>query len=172
AGHSRTLQAATLTEHADQGDFGPKPKLIMRDGKFVTVVDGRLAALPNSAVLWAVDQGLGKESQGLSVARIGGDVEHFDLELVSEAKQALIRRGDVVQAGLHISHQRFGGQATFIEAFVLRLVCSNGMTRRECAPDGIRRTRRLPSDAPNAFELQRDQVRRLTEQTWRGLQLQ
>src|SRR4051812_25331858 len=29
AAHSRTLQAAALTEHAERGDFGPKPRLVM-----------------------------------------------------------------------------------------------------------------------------------------------
>jgi hypothetical protein len=77
-----------------------------------------------------------------------------------------------VQAGLRIVHHRFGGEATSVEAFVLRLVCSNGMTRRECGKDGIQRTRRLPAGAPNSYELQMDQIRRLTEQTWRGLQPQ
>ena len=170
--HSRDFQAAALSEHARRGDFGLKPRVILRDGTFVTIADGTLSTLTDTAVLWAVAQGLGRDSEGLSVARISRDPECLDVELISHAKAAVIRPGDIVQGGLRIVHHRFGGHATYLETFVLRLVCSNGMTRRECGKDGIQRTRRLPADAPNSHELQMDQIRRLTGQTWRGLQPQ
>ena len=169
---SRKLQAEALSEHAQRGHFGLKPKLVIRGKEVITIADSSFAALTNAAVLWAVQQGLGYESENLFTAKISYDNERLDLELVSRSKQMLIRPGDIVQAGLHIVHHRFGGPATLIEAFVLRLICSNGMTRRECVQDGIARTRRLPADRPNSRELQLDQIRRLTEQTWQGLQTQ
>jgi hypothetical protein len=170
--HSPSLQATALAAHRDMGDFGAKPTLVLRGSKLVTISRGELLSLPNSAVIRAVEEELGIESEGLSIARIVNDEELVDVELVSPTKATLVRKGDVVQSGLHIVHHRFGSQATLIEAFVYRLVCSNGMTRRECVGDGLQRTRKLPLNFPNNRNLQLGQIRRLTRQTWNGLQAQ
>lgn len=170
--HDPRFQAVALAEHAARGDFGDKPTLVLRDGELVTIVRGELSSLSNAAVLRAVEEGLGTESETLSVAQIGPDPERLDVELVSPSKSATVRPGDIVQSGLHITHERFGRQATLIEAFIFRLVCSNGMTRRECVRDGIARTRKLPVDLPNSVELQMSQIRRLARQNWNGLQAQ
>ena len=112
---------------------------------------------------------MGTEGEGLSVARIGLNDECVDVDLISPSRAITVRRGDIVQSGLHIIHHRFGDQATLIEAFIYRLVCSNGMTRRECVSGGPARTRKLPVGFPNNRELQMNQVRRLTRQTWNTL---
>jgi ribosomal protein L17 len=97
----------------------------------------------------------------------------LELDLVSPAKALEIRRGDVVKAGLHIEHSRYGDHATQVHAFIYRLICANGMTRRECvSAEGIVRTRKLPADHPRAKELLLDQVRRLTARTWEKLESQ
>ena len=119
-----------------------------------------------------MEEALEPGGQTLSVARIGGDEGRLDVDLVSSDKAVTVRTGDIIQSGLHIVHDRFGNQATLVEAYVLRLVCSNGMTRRECAGNGLVRTRRLPKTISNGYELQREQIRRLTQQTWNGLQAQ
>ena len=78
---------------------------------------------------------------------------------------------DVLQAGIHLEHSLVGEMATVVTAYVLRLLCRNGMTHRECV--GIRktkRTRRLPSDQDNAVELQRMQIKELVEQTCKQLE--
>jgi hypothetical protein len=171
--HTPSFQARALSEHTDRGDFGSNPTLVLRDGKLVTIVRGELIALPNGDVLRAVEEAVGIGSEGLKVTRVGADLERLDIEIVSPLKGITIRPGDIVQSGLHVSHHRFGTEATVIEAFIFRLVCSNGMTRRECVSrDGIVRTRKLPVDFPNGRDLQLAQVRRLAQQNWNGLQAQ
>jgi hypothetical protein len=156
--HSPAFQSAALAEHAARKDFGQKPTLVLRGGELVTIVCrprkrhsrvagagkddlAELLSLPNADVIRSVVEGLGKESEGLTVARIGLDQERMDVELVSPSKSITVRPGDVVQSGLHIIHQRFGNQATLIEAFAYRLICSNGMTRRECVRDAAWRSK-------------------------------
>jgi hypothetical protein len=172
--HTPQFQAAALSEHATRGDFGTAPMLVLRGGKFVTIARGELFALPNRDVFRAVEEAVGTEGEGLSVARIGANDEYVDVDLVCPSQAIMVRRGDVVQSGLHIVHHRFGNQATLVEAFIYRLVCSNGMTRRECVSgrDHPARTRKLPVTFPNNRELQMEQVRRLTRQTWGGLRAQ
>jgi hypothetical protein len=169
---SPELQAAALSEHALRGDFGKTPVLIMRNGTFETIVRGELQRLPIVDVIRSVQEGLGNESDGLFVTRISGYPERLDVELVSPSKEIAIRPGDIVQSGLHIAHEPFGNQATQIESFVYRLVCTNGLTRRFCRGEGIERTRRLPASAPNSRALQMDQIRRLARRNWDGLQEQ
>jgi hypothetical protein len=166
------LQASALSEHVRRGDFGPSPLLVLRNGAFATIARGELQTLPNSDVIRSVIEGVGTESDGLFVTRIGKGAEILDVDLVSPSKEVAVRSGDIVQSGLHIVHERFGKQATLIEAFTYRLVCTNGMTRRECSGDGQSRTRKLPMDFPNRRELQMDQIRRLARQTWNSLQAQ
>lgn len=170
--HSPELQAAALGEHAALGDFGSRPTLVLRNGQLVTIAKGELLSLSDADTISAVREALGDESSRLVLAKIGRDSERLDVELVSPSKAITVRPGDIVQSGLHIVHYRFGNQATLIEAFIHRLICSNGMTRRECVRDGLMRTRKLPVDFPNNRELQMNQIRRLTQQNWNGLQAQ
>jgi hypothetical protein len=167
--HTPRFQAAALSEHVTRGDFGTAPMLVLRAGEFVTIARGELFALPNHDVFRAVEEAVGTEGEGLSVARIGLNDECVDVDLISPSRAITVRRGDIVQSGLHIVHHRFGDQATLIEAFIYRLVCSNGMTRRECVNGGPARTRKLRVGFPNNRELQMNQVRRLTRQTWNTL---
>jgi hypothetical protein len=166
------FQASALAEHAARGDFGSRPTLILSNGELVTIVRGELLSLSNADTIKAVQEGLGDYQDRLTVAKIGGDPETLDVELISPSKAITVRPGDVVQSGLHIVHHRFGNQATVVEAFIYRLICRNGMTRRECVPNGLARTRKLPVDFPNNRELQIGQIRRLTQQNWNGLQAQ
>lgn len=172
--HSPSFQAAALTVHANRGDFGQEPTLILRDGKLVTIVRGELFSLPNADVIRSVNEELGDEGKSLIVTRIGNTEERLDVELVSPSKEISVRPGDIVRSGLHIAHERFGSQGTQIEAFVYRLVCRNGMTRRECVHDGMPRprTRKLPANFPNNRELQMSQIRRLARRNWDLLESQ
>jgi len=165
---SPALQAAALNEHAAGGDFGSRPTLVMDRQEFVTIIRGEVWALPNSAVIRAVGDAVEGQHDGLFVSRIRNDIERLDVEPVSPSRQIAVRPGDIVQSGLHIVHERFGVNATIVEGFMLRLVCTNGMTRRECVGDGEKRprTRKLPADFPNSRELQIDQIRRLAQRNW------
>lgn len=178
---SPELQAAALSEHALRGNsdrsekfigFGKNPVLIMRSGNFETIARGELQPLPIVDVIRSVQEGLGNENAGLFVTRISGYPERLDVDLVSASKEIAVRPGDIVQSGLHITHEPFGNQATQIESFVFRLVCTNGLTRRFCKGEGVERTRRLPVSVANRRELQMAQIRRLTRRNWDGLQTQ
>jgi len=171
--HGARFQAAALSEHFDRGDFGHSPKLVLRDGEFHTITSGDLIDLSFADVLSPVADVLRKEGESLAVSRIERTDERLDVELVSTSKAIAVRPADIVQAGLHIIHAPYGNEATIIEAFTYRLICSNGMTRRECVSrDGIVRTRKLAVDYPNGREIQVSQIRRLAVKTWNGLQSQ
>jgi hypothetical protein len=143
---------------------------MVRGDELVTIVPGNLLRLPNAAVLRAVWEGMEAGRDGLTVARIEQTEQGMDVELVSSHKTVDVRVGDIVRGGIHMVHAWQSEEPTRIESFVYRLVCRNGMTRRECgARDGIARTRKLPVDFPNARELQLGQIRRLTAQHWNGL---
>jgi hypothetical protein len=136
-------------------------------------MSGTLAELSHAELLTAVAEALGEAADQLSVSRIDRADGRLELELTSPAKAIEIRRGDVVQAGLHIVHPRFSDEATKIHAFAYRLLCENGMTRRECvSTDGIVRTRKIPIGHPRSKELLADQIRRLTARTWQQLEPQ
>jgi Domain of unknown function (DUF932) len=172
AGRSPELQAQVLTEHARSGDFGRRPQIVMRSGSVFTITGTPLLNLPKHQILNAVRDELGTEGKRLFVAQIEDTPDRLNVELVTADRSIAVRLGDVVQAGLHIVHAPFGKSATVVEAFVYRLVCSNGLTRRHCVNEGLTRTRKLPTANAYSYELQMDQIRRLTRQTWNGLQPQ
>lgn len=170
--HAPAFQAATLAEHANRGDFDLSARLITRNDQIITVLRDELLALSYASVLTAVKDGLGRDVDDLLIREYDLDYDHLELVLVSPSKAITVRPGDVVQSGLRITHHRFGGPATLIEAFIYRLVCANGMTRRECVGEGFSRTRKLPVGDPNSHELQMNQIYRLTQQNWNNLQAQ
>jgi Domain of unknown function (DUF932) len=173
SGRSIDVQSLALQEHLRQGDFGNNPKIVVRNDQVFTIVSGTLIRLSHAELLSAVMDALGRFADTLSVSRIDLRDGRLELELLSPIKALEIRRDDVVKAGLYISHSQYGDQATQIQAFIYRLVCENGMMRRECvSSEGIVRTRRLPVDFPNGRELLLDQVRRLTTRTWDSLEPQ
>jgi hypothetical protein len=150
-----------------QEAFGKRVKAVIRDGQLFTLLSDELVELNHTEVLQAMTDSLGMAADNLIVSRIGHFDGHFQAEIISESKTLEVRSGDVVKAGFFISHHRYGGEATQIQPFVHRLVCSNGMTRKEClSADGIVRTRRLPISHPRAKELMIEQIRHLTSRTW------
>jgi hypothetical protein len=136
---STDVQILALRDHFQQGDFGPEPKLVLRDGELFTIRRDNLIELAHADVLNGVAESLGQSVDTLNVSRIGYADGRLELDLVSPAKAIEVRQGDVVTAGLHIDHSRYGDQATQIQGFVYRLVCENGMTRRECVSATPRR---------------------------------
>src|SRR5204863_352596 len=63
----------------------------------------------------------------------------------------------------------FGAEATHIQSFIFRLICSNGMTRRECLTRSGPRARKLSIEHPNAHVLQLNQVKRLAAEVWQSI---
>jgi hypothetical protein len=172
--HSRAFQSAILTEHAIRGHFGFEADLVVRIDQIVSLLrNNHLLALEYAAVLSAVIRGLGKNADNLIIHRVELDDFHFEVILISPSQAIEVRRGDVVQSGLRIVHHRFGGPATVVEAFIYRLVCTNGLTRRICIhedPSSRSRARKLPAHFANARERQMDQISELSELIWKSLQ--
>ena len=167
------VQIIALRDHLRQEDFGPAPRPVLRDGQLFTLRSDSLVELPHYDVLSAVAEALGTDIDTLNPSRIDYADGRLELDLVSPSKAIEVRRGDVVTAGLRIEHGRYGDQATQLHAFVYRLICENGMIRRECvSADGIVRIRKLPASHPRGKELLLDQVRRLTARTWQSLEPQ
>jgi hypothetical protein len=168
-----SLRAAALQEHLRGGVFGSKPRLVFRDGELATIARGELVDLTFGDVLKATLDVCEGRDERLFVTRIGRSEERLSLELISSSAIVDVRPGDVVKAGIEIIHERYGVTATQIQSFIYRLVCSNGMTRKECVSnEGIARTRRLPVTLTSARELQVEQIRRLVGQTLQGLEPQ
>jgi hypothetical protein len=109
-----------------------------------------------------------QSSRGRLFGKIGAPARYFETHSA---------RFQVAALNEHAARGDFGRRPTLVvreglEAFIYRLVCRNGMTRRECMRDGIARTRKLPAEFPNNRELQMSQIRRLTRQNWNRLQAQ
>src|ERR1039458_2805050 len=167
------VQIIALRDHFRQGDFGRALRPVLRNGQLFTIRRDNLIELAHADVLNAVAESLGESADGLTLSQIAYADGRLEMDLVSPAKAIEVRRGDVVTAGLHIEHSRYGDHATQIHAFVYRLVCENGMTRRQCvSEEGIVRIRKLPASHPRGRELLLDQVRRLTARTRQNLEPQ
>lgn len=167
---SVSIQTDIINEHLRQRSFGGNPCIVLRDGEFFKICQRDLVELHHAEAIGAVVESLGEDADNLFVTKINRDAGNIDVELVSPTMAIEVRQGDVVQAGLYISHSRFGDRATQIQSFIYRLVCRNGLVRRECvSSQSLARTRKLPTTNPRAKELQIDQIRRLTGATWQKL---
>jgi len=143
--------------------------LISHGNEVHTIMPHRLLNLKSSEVFTAVIEGIEQDLESLFVTRIVDTVDRLEIELLGERKQFYVRPGDVVQGGLHIAHARFGAEATHIRSFILRLVCSNGMMRRQCVSRRRPRARKLSVNHPNAHALELNQVRRLSAEVWQSI---
>jgi Domain of unknown function (DUF932) len=146
-------------------------RIIYRDGVFIDFGRADLHTLGARDVLHAVRDGFGADAATFEVEGLEIHEEAFRLDLVSPSVAAEVRPGDVLQAGVRVEHAYTGERATTIMAFVVRLVCSNGMVHRECV--GSRRTartRRLDASREDAGILQVEQVRHLTEEIRKELE--
>jgi hypothetical protein len=168
---SLRTQATVITELIQRGDFGEQVSVAVRGDELFTVSRGDLIRLRQHEVVAAVIEALGENANSLTPARIGTDGDTLDVEFATPRKSIDVRRGDMVQGGLHLSHFRFGRQATIVESFTYRLICTNGMTHRSCpSQNGSGRTRKLSVHHANGRELQMEQIRRLTTEVWERLE--
>ncbi|HWG41142.1 MAG TPA: hypothetical protein VN688_00030 [Gemmataceae bacterium] len=175
---SPKLRAAVLQEHFVEsrcidGSLTDKTSYILsRDGSFLDLGRSDLFTLDNAAVVQAVREGVGDAASALEVHTLHLDDESFTLDVVSPQIAEEVRPGDVLHGGVHVRHSQLDGQATQVMAYVNRLVCRNGLVRRQCLGEKRRctpRTRRLPSDRPAAREMQSAQIRKLVADTWSSL---
>jgi hypothetical protein len=124
--------------------------------------------LSGGEVLDAVLAGVGRTDMDVHSLRVIDD-HLVDLELVSDTAAQEVAVGDIIRAGLKVTHSVLGEPATSVESFALRLVCRNGMTHRECSSQQATRTRRLPVDRADARRLQIEQVRKIAADTFASL---
>jgi hypothetical protein len=167
--HTPSFSAQALTEHLKNDDFGSRPTALAHRNDLITVFRGELSGLPDRDVVWAIAEET--EGEELVVTRIVRNPERMELELVSPAQAIAVRANDIIQAGIAIIHCRYGSEATKIDTYMLRLVCSNGLTHRQCVSrSALPRARRLSARNPAARDLQFEQVRRLVRHNWNILQ--
>jgi hypothetical protein len=163
------VRAKLLQYHLDRGDLhSDSVVIISRDDECLGFARPDLCRLTGPEVLQAVLDGLSVPE--ITVNRLQLCDNHLlQLELVSQGANTEVAPGDVLLAGLKVTHSLIGDQATWVESFILRLVCKNGLTHRECSSQRSSRTRQLPVHRTDARQLQIDQVRRLTAGTWTSL---
>ena len=146
-------------------------RIIHRDGVFIDLGRTDLHTLGGGEVLHAVRDGFGSDAATFEVQELEIRDEAFRLDIVSPSVFAEVRPGDVIEAGVRVEHAYTGERATTVMAFVVRLVCSNGMVHRECvASRRTARTRRLDANREDAGILQVGQIRRMTEEIRKELE--
>jgi hypothetical protein len=173
------LRSRVLEHHFAQGRYADRNLtdrttcIISRDGNFLDLGRSDLLTLSNGAVLQSVREGVGTDAASLEVQGLRLDDESFAVDVVSPSVAEEVRPGDIIRAGVQVSHSPLGGQATQVMAYVHRLLCANGLVQRQClgAKRGSTpRARRLSAERPESREMQMAQIRKLVADTWGGLQ--
>jgi len=169
-----SMGMALLQHQIDRGDLEKNlgsalVTVIAADGEFFGLAEAHLVRLPGVEILSAVIQGIGEETTLVDVHDLQVSPKGFQLEVLSRNLAEEVLPGDVVRAGVRLTHSFMGESATLIETYILRLVCSNGLLHRSCVSRRVPRTRRLPSYLPGARERQREQVKRLAAEVWSAL---
>ncbi len=167
------LRAELLQHHLGEGWLRDHV-IVVTDGKQLVALDrADLLLLPSRDVLQAAIKGIGNigaKDTELSVTNLRVEADRFTVDLVSASVGVEPRPGDVIRAGLRVTHSAIGRIATDVSAYIERLVCRNGAVSRTCVDRKQPRTRRLPGDHPNALRLQCEQIERLARSAWAGLQ--
>ncbi|GEM_PF-2883821 len=148
--------------------------LLSRDGYFRGIDRDDLCRLTGTDVLHAVRDGVGGDHVDLAVQHLRLQHEALQIDVVSPSLVDEVRVGDLLRYGLRVRHSLVGDHATTIESFAFRLICSNGLVRRQClgrkgTARSRPRTRRLTGNRGNASQQQRDQIRRLATEAWQHL---
>lgn len=160
----------TLLQHrlAQVVESGTKLALVSQGNAGLALQNPDLLQLPSGDVMRAAVAGV--PNQPFDVHQFTSTQGLVQVDLICQTANFEVRRGDVIAAGLRIVHSTLGEHATWLDAFVLRLVCLNGLTHRDCVGRRIARTRRLPATNPAARQLQEEQISRLAHDAWRTLQ--
>jgi hypothetical protein len=119
-GMEERIRSVVLQHHLDRGDLGAETVTIFsRDGEFVGFGRPELLRLGGPTILQAVVDGVGRE---LDVHQLHHGEESFQIDLLGHEAGEEVAPGDVLRAGLRVTHSLTGEHATWIEAFVFRLV--------------------------------------------------
>jgi hypothetical protein len=166
-----------LDYHLRRGDLGrAEVSVISRGSELVALGRADLVRLKSYEVVEAALEGTGQAETDLEVADLTIDEETCRVSLVVHRSSREVVPGDIVQAGIQVTHSPVGAFATKLVGYAHRLVCANGMTHRECFDPSAKkirstaRTRRLPTSHPEAKRLQLEQVRHLSAQALGALE--
>ena len=168
------MRSRLLQYHLRRGDFRGDARIASRGGVFLDLQRADLYTLTGSDVLDALRSGIPGAADALQVQSLQLAGETLILDLVSLDVAEDVRPGDAIRGGIHLEHSLLGDRATTVMAYVLRLVCSNGLVHRECiganGPSrSTRRTRRLTGDRSDARGMQMGQIRTLVAAAWGSL---
>lgn len=159
------VRQSVLQRHIARGDLdSDRLTVISRGNEFLGFGRADLLRISGREAFEAIQEGVSRDIE-VSTLKVQGESVHADL-LVENAL-AEVAPGDILRAGLQVTHSLIGDHATWIEAYILRLQCANGMTHRECVSA---RTRRLPIGHKDARQMQIAQVRRLAADTASALE--
>jgi hypothetical protein len=165
------LQGELIRHHLDEMQAEPGAiGLITHGGELVGLARTDLARLSGQEVLEAAVEGVPRPEGELDVVDLSIRGESLRFDLIAQGDSHEVTPQDVLKAGVRVRHSLIGESATLVEGFVLRLVCQNGMTHREClGPRRTPRTRRLPASQTGARTRQLDQIRRLSAEAFERL---
>jgi hypothetical protein len=166
------MAAELIRLHLDAGlDGGDTLAVYSRGPDVIGIGDPNLTRLTGTEVLESVLDGVGGQPDELAIEMpvVEGETVRFDV--ITQRAAHVVRRGDVVSAGLSVRHSLIGEFATKVEGYLFRMLCQNGAVYRECLNGqqkrgGGHRTRRLSVHHPGARQQQRDQVRRLAKEVF------
>jgi hypothetical protein len=130
-----SLQAKNLNHWLTQQDDEKEMFIRFENDAVRAVFSKRYQTIDNSDVLNRLDQlGFGPETE--VHAQI--DPHFMSLSLPDESKSFLVKRGDSIVPGLTISNSEIGLSSLKIEAFFLRLICTNGLIGKASVASSFR----------------------------------
>jgi hypothetical protein len=120
-----------LAEQADEKEFFVR----FENDAVRAVFSPRYQTIDNTDVINRLDQlGFGPETE--VHAQI--DPGFMNLSLPDESKSFMVKRGDAITPGITISNSEIGLSALKIEAFFLRLICTNGLISKASVSSSFR----------------------------------
>lgn len=165
------LRSSLLEFHIQASAKTRQPvRVVYERSRLIGIARPDLVQLEPAEALDAVINGAGALANEIDVESYREREDGYRIDLVAKSLTHGVTSSDALKAGLRLTYSLEGQHALWLESFILRLVCSNGLTHRECHGEGISRTRRLPAADPAARHQQVDQTKRLAQRIWASLQ--
>jgi hypothetical protein len=164
------ILAVVMQRHLQRGDLGSTVTAFEENGELVAFDRADLVRLKTTDVFQAVAESFGPDASDVEVSNVSLSAATAEFQFLSVNRlKNEVAPGDVVRAGLSVTHSPVGAHPTWVEAYLERLICRNGMLHRDHIGRQKPRTRRLPLDMPGAHDMQLLQVQRLATQEFATL---
>jgi len=144
--------------------------VLTREDRFLAFDEPDLFIVPGDQVLQAVCDGIGLNADHLQARNLKLTDESLQLDILAFDAEKEVRVGDTIEAGIRLTHSLIGIHATWIETYVYRLICKNGMVHRSCPTQGGRTRRLSINQHPDAEQLQIQQISSLAAKAWASLE--